>query len=79
MGSITRFKKIPLKGLIDALIALYDGGADYVDIMGETGEIQDEIGLAIKEEYMASEEDLEFEDEDYDNEELNEEGLNELI
>lgn len=77
MGNISRFKKIPLKGLIDALIALYDGGANYVDIMGETGEEQDEIGLAIKEEYMAPDEDMEWIDDE--EEELDEEGLNNLI
>lgn len=78
MKEITRFTKIPLKSLIDALIMLYDGGADYVDIMGERGEFQDEIGLGIKDEYMAAEEDLEFYDEE-DEESLNEENLTDLI
>jgi hypothetical protein len=55
---------------------LYDGGADYVDIMGETGQTQDEIGLAIREEYMAPDEELDYEDGD---EEISEDDLNDLI
>ena len=73
---IVKFTKIPLKNLIDALVMLYDGGADYVDIMGETGQTQDEIGLAIREEYMAPDEELYYEDGD---EEISEDDLNDLI
>lgn len=87
MSRITKFKKIPLKVLIDALVALYDGGANYVDIMGESGDTQDEIGLSIKEEYMAPSEEMEWEYEEDDEDEednnkkggLSEEGLNKLI
>jgi len=75
----TRFRKIPLKNLIDVLISLYHGGADYVDIMGEQGETQDEIGFAVKEEYMAPEDEMEYDDEENIEESFDEKNLTDLI
>jgi hypothetical protein len=80
-NKLVRFTKVPLENLITALVALYDEGADFVDIMGEVGPEQDSIGLAVREEYMAPEEDMNdrgyfMEEEDSD---LSEEDLNNLI
>ncbi len=45
--------KIPLKHLIDTLVMIYSDGADYVDIVGVPNEMQDSIGIVVRDEYMA--------------------------
>lgn len=50
-------RKIPLKILLDILQDAWNKGADYVDIIGVPDEIQDNIAIAVKEEYMHIEED----------------------
>ncbi len=55
---ILKLRKIPLKTLLDGLMHLYNAGADYVDIIGRPDDIQDEIGLAVLEEYMTDEENM---------------------
>jgi hypothetical protein len=48
-------RKIPLEMLIQILQELYDGGADYVDISGDTdvdGVPRDTIKITVKPEYM---------------------------
>lgn len=76
------FRKIPLKVLIDILHDAWDKGADYVDIMGVPNEVQDNIAIAIREEYMGAipadgeeEYDVEFEE----GEDLTDEDLNQLL
>lgn len=49
-----KFRKIPLKKLIDTLVSIYNSGADYVDILGQTGEPQDIVTISVIQEYMAS-------------------------
>jgi hypothetical protein len=76
------FRKIPLKVLIDILHDAWDKGADYVDIMGVPNEVQDNIAIAIREEYMGAisadgeeEYNVEFEE----GEDLTDEDLNQLL
>jgi hypothetical protein len=49
-------RKIPLEMLIQILQELYDGGADYVDISGNTdtdGLPRDTIKITVKPEYLS--------------------------
>jgi hypothetical protein len=72
------FKKIPLKIFIEILQDAWDRGADYIDIIGVADAIQDNISIAIKEEYMHREED----EEDIEinpNKDITDEDLNQLI
>lgn len=51
--------------LLQILQELYDGGADYVDISGETdaeGELRDTIKFTIKPEYLSELDEEEIED-----------------
>jgi|TARA_R110002126_G_scaffold2898_2_gene15970 hypothetical protein len=75
-------RKIPVKVLIDVLTDAWNKGADFVDIIGIANDFQDNIGIAIKEEYYNKEE----EEENFDVEieidpskELNDDDLNQLI
>ena len=53
-------RKIPLEMLIQILQDLYDGGADYVDISGDSSKegepLRDSIKLTIKPEYLSDHE-----------------------
>ena len=78
-------RKIPLKLFIEVLTDAWNKGADFIDIIGVPDEIQDNIGIAIKDEYFSkdTEEDI---DEEYDIEveldpkkDLDDEDLNQLI
>ena len=73
-----KFQKIPLKELIETLHAVYNQGADFIDIVGVPDEEQDVIGIHAREEYFFDErEEYFFEEEDP--EELSDEDLNQLI
>jgi hypothetical protein len=86
-------RKIPLEMLIQILQELYDGGADYVDISGDTdvdGVPRDTIKLTVKPEYLSDfdeesgvsleqELDLEWSEEDDDRSSLSDEDINDLI
>jgi hypothetical protein len=86
-------RKIPLEMLIQILQELYDGGADYVDISGDTdvdGVPRDTIKLTVKPEYLSDfdeesgvsleqELDLEWSEEDGDRSSLSDEDINDLI
>lgn len=78
------FKKIPLKVFLDILHDAWEKGADYIDIVGVPDEVQDNIAVAIREEYMnvnpedEFEIDVELEHPD-DNKDLSDEDLNQLI
>jgi len=78
------FKKIPLKVFLDILHDAWEKGADYVDIVGVPDEVQDNIAVAIREEYMNVNPEDEFEIEvelehPDDNKDLSDEDLNQLI
>jgi hypothetical protein len=45
-------RKIPLGGFIDILITLFNKGADYVDLIGVPNEIQDEMSIVVRTEYI---------------------------
>jgi hypothetical protein len=45
-------RKIPLEGLIDVLMDLYERGAVYVDVFVSQEEVIDNIMIAVREEYM---------------------------
>jgi hypothetical protein len=78
-------KKIPLKVLIDILHDAWNKGADYIDIIGTADEVQDNIAIAIKEDYMnvnpedEFEIDVEIDDEDDNDKDITDEDLNQLL
>ena len=72
-------RKIPLKILIEILQDAWDRGADYVDIIGIPDEIQDNISIAIKEEYMHREEDDNINIDIDTDKDITDEDLNQLI
>jgi hypothetical protein len=45
-------KKIPLEDFIVILTDAYDNGANYVDIVGQSDDLQDTIGIVIRESYF---------------------------
>lgn len=50
------FMKVPVQLLMDILQNAWDMGADFVDIVGVPDEIQEEISIVVKEEYVSEEE-----------------------
>lgn len=68
MKEYAKFHKIPLKIMLDILSALYNSGANFVDIIGIPDQEQDTLGISVKEEYMASKEEMESEEEYEDDE-----------
>ena len=72
-------KKIPLKILLDVLTNAWNNGADYIDIIGIPGEIQDNIGIAIHEDYYTKGDSEEQEVEIDPSKPLDDEDLNQLI
>jgi hypothetical protein len=79
-----RLKKIPLGVFIQALMDVYNGGVDFIDIIGTPGEEQDTIGIAFTDEYMSKEEDEtpeteETKEEEIKNIKLSDEDLNQLL
>jgi hypothetical protein len=86
-------RKIPLEMLIQILQELYDGGADYVDISGDTdvdGTPRDTIKITVKPEYLSDfdeesgvsleqELDLDWTEEEDQSSSLSDEDINDLI
>ena len=76
-------QKIPLKRLLETLEEIYNQGADYIDISGVPDVEQDIIGIHVLEDYMADEEDFDFEETDDEEElkssDLSDDDLNQLI
>lgn len=75
-------RKIPLRIFIEVLTDAWNRGADYVDIIGTADELQDNIGIAIKEDYYTKgdKEETSFDIEiDSSNQNLDDEDLNQLI
>ena len=64
-------RKIPLKIFLDILQDAWNKGADYIDIIGVPDAIQDNIAIAVKEEYMHFEDDGPELDKDITDEDLN--------
>lgn len=64
------FMKVPVQLLMDILQNAWDMGADFVDIIGVPDEIQEEISIAVREEYISNEEEEETND-DSDKTDLN--------
>jgi hypothetical protein len=74
-----KFRKIPLKHLIDTLIHLYDSGADYVDIIGVQDKIQDVVTLSVQAEYMNNPSDNVPDNIDFINNKLTDDDINDLM
>jgi hypothetical protein len=74
-------RKIPLKIFIEVLTEAWNKGADYVDIIGIADQLQDNIGIAVKEEYYTKGDKEEFDVEiEIDlSRKLDDEDLNQLI
>ena len=78
-------RKIPLKIFIEVLTDAWNKGADFVDIIGTANELQDNIGIAIKEEYYSKGDkdggdfDVDIEVEIDPSKKLDDEDLNQLI
>lgn len=77
------FKKIPLRVFMDILHDAWNKGADYIDIIGVPDQVQDNIAVAIREEYMNVNPEDEFEVdvelEKPEDKDLSDEDLNQLI
>jgi hypothetical protein len=78
------FKKIPLEVFINILQDAWNKGADYIDIIGVPDQVQDNISVAIREEYMNVNPEDEFEvdvelEHPEDEKDLSDEDLNQLI
>lgn len=78
-------RKIPLKIFIEVLTDAWNQGADFIDIIGQADEVQDNIGIAIKEEYYCKPDEPDDDrHDDYEIEvdplkKLDDEDLNQLI
>lgn len=56
------FQKIFLPAFIEALIEIYEKGADYIDITGTINRRQDELTIEVLPEYIRKSESLSGED-----------------
>jgi hypothetical protein len=74
-------RKIPLKIFIEVLTDAWNKGADYVDIIGIADQLQDNIGIAVKEDYYTKgdKDDFDVEIEIDLSRKLDDEDLNQLI
>lgn len=78
------FKKIPLRVFIDILNDAWNKGADYIDIIGVADEVQDNIAVAIRQEYFNTTPEDEFEvdvelEHPEEKKDLSDDDLNQLI
>ena len=65
--------KIVLREFIEALIDIYDSGADYIDLVGINRRDRDELNINVRDEYLYTEEEGEEDDE------LTDDTINQLI
>ena len=79
-------RKIPLGPFIEILQSLYEEGADFIDLSGESNDVgenlKDSIKITVKPEYLSeddSEMDLEIDFPEDTSEGLSEDDINELI
>ena len=78
MSKQVKFRKIPLKMLIDTLIHIKNSGAVYIDIIGVQDTVQDIVTIAVEEEYMADNQPTP-DNIDFINDKLSDEDLNDLM
>lgn len=78
MSKQVKFRKIPLKMLIDTLIHIENSGAVYIDIIGVQDSVQDVVTIAVEEEYMADNQPTP-DNIDFINDKLSDEDLNDLM
>jgi len=76
---IVKFRKIPLRMLIDTLVGLYNGGANYIDITGVADDVQDMITVSVEDEYMEEDKSPPEDEVIAKNKKLSDDDLNELI
>ena len=69
--------KIPIKPILDILQDAWERGADYFDLLGTVGDVQDNLMVIVKEEYINEEEPSE--EETPPPTDLTDDNLNELI
>jgi hypothetical protein len=69
--------KIPIKPILDILQDAWERGADYFDLLGTVGDVQDNLMVIVKEEYINEEEPSE--EETPPSTDLTDDNLNELI
>jgi hypothetical protein len=70
--------KIPIKPILDILQDAWERGADYFDLVGVVGDVQDNLMVIIKDEYTSDVDDESPEEED-PSIDLTDDNLNELI
>lgn len=56
-------QKIPLLPLLELLSQLYEEGAEYIDLTGESSKKEDTLGIIVREGYYASPKETLSEDE----------------
>jgi len=52
MSKQLKIRMIPLGHFIDTLIQIYNSGADFIDLVGDPAEMQDKLGIFVKQEYI---------------------------
>jgi hypothetical protein len=78
MAKKVKFRKIPLKFLIDTLLMVYETGAEYIDIQGVQDIEQDTVKIIVQDEYMINNENPP-DDIDLIDDKLDDDSLNDLI
>lgn len=79
MSKQVKFRKIPLKLLIETLIHIHDSGADYIDIIGVQDDVQDVVTIAVEEEYLRDDTTEKPDNIDLINDKLSDEDINDLL
>lgn len=79
MSKQVKFRKIPIQLLIETLMHIHESGADYVDIIGMQGEVQDVVTLSVEYEYMSTPDAEAPEDTHLINDKLSDEDINDLL
>jgi hypothetical protein len=77
--NFVKFRKIPLKLLLDTLTHIYNSGADFIDILGETGSVQDVVTIAVEQEYMNDPTNDTPDDVHFTNDKLSDEDIDNLL
>jgi hypothetical protein len=72
-------RKIPIRMLMEVLQVAWARGANYVDIVGKIGDIQDDLYIAVKSEYIDRDVEHDDDEEEDDNDELTDDTLNSLL
>lgn len=74
-------RKIDLHSFIQALIKVYNSGADYIDLIGKSEETSDTVSIVVHEDYLSDEEEEEdiVDDDVMNDSPLSDENINDLI